>query len=335
MKAILAAGGSKAADPKAFREADIETPRAAGRDLLVKVQAVSVNPVDTKIRMRTPVGTDIVLGWDACGVVEGAGPNLRSFAAGDRVYYSGAMTRPGTNAEYHLVDERIVGHAPKSVSVAQAAAMPLTTITAFEALFDRLGFAPSQGANAGRNVLIVGGAGGVGSMAIQLARWAGLTVVATASRQDTVDWCKQLGANVVADHRQPLAEAVRAQGFQVVDAIFCTTHMEKHWMQMAEIIKPQGRVALIDDPSGPVDITAFKRKCASIHWEFMFARPLYETPDMGRQGEILEEVAGLVDAGVLRSTLRETLDGLTAANVQAAHVRQESATMIGKQVIVF
>ncbi|WP_243438289.1 zinc-binding alcohol dehydrogenase family protein [Fundidesulfovibrio soli] len=335
MKAILAAGGSKAADPNAFREAELEAPRAAGRDLLVKVEAVSVNPVDTKIRVRTPVGTDVVLGWDACGVVEAVGPDVRAFAKGDRVYYAGAVNRPGTNAEYHLVDERIVGRAPRSASVAQAAAMPLTTITAFEALFDRLGFVPAQGANAGRSVLIVGGAGGVGSMAIQLARWAGMTVVATASRPDTVDWCKELGADVVVDHRQPLAEAVRAQGFPEVNAIFCTTHMEKHWNQMAEIIRPQGPVALIDDPSGPLDITVFKRKCASIHWEFMFARPLFETPDMGRQGEILEEVAGLVDAGVLRSTLRETLDGLTAANVQAAHVRQESATMIGKQVIVF
>jgi len=335
MKAILAAGGSKAADPNAFREAELPRPEASRRDLLVKVQAVSVNPVDTKIRVRTPAGSAVVLGWDAYGVVEAMGPDVRAFAKADTVYYAGAVNRPGTNAEYHLVDERIVGHAPRSLSPAQAAAMPLTTITAFEALFDRLGFSPVRGANSGRSVLIVGGAGGVGSMAVQLARWSGLTVIATASRPDTVQWCRELGADVVVDHRQPLAEAVRAQGFPEVNAIFCTTHMEKHWTQMAEIIKPQGRVALIDDPSGPLDITAFKRKCASIHWEFMFARPLFETPDMGRQGEILEEVAGLVDAGILRSTLRETLHGLTAKNIQDAHVRQESASMIGKQVIVF
>jgi zinc-binding alcohol dehydrogenase family protein len=334
MITIAAKGSSDARDPGAFRIVEADVPAPSGRDLLVKIRAISVNPVDTKVRKRTSAGQDIVLGWDAYGVVEAVGPEASLFAPGDRVYYAGALTRPGTNAQYHLVDERLVGAAPKKLSAAEAAAMPLTTVTAYEALFDRLGFIPEAGANAGKSLLIVGGAGGVGSMAVQLAAWAGIEAVATASRPDTVEWCKSLGARRIVDHRQPLSQAVRGEGLQYVDAVFCTTHMEKHWTEMAEIVAPQGKIALIDDPSGPLDITAFKRKCASIHWEFMFARPLFQTPDMGRQGEILNHVARLVDAGPIRSTLKETLAGLTPENVRDAHIRQESATMIGKQVIV-
>ncbi|WP_243358565.1 zinc-binding alcohol dehydrogenase family protein [Fundidesulfovibrio terrae] len=334
MITIAAKGGSDARDPGAFRVVEADVPAPSGRDILVKVQAISVNPVDAKVRKRTPAGQDIVLGWDACGIVEAAGPEAGFFRPGDRVYYAGALTRPGTYAQYHLVDERLAGAAPKKLPAAEAAAMPLTTVTAYEALFDRLGFVPEAGGNAGRTLLIVGGAGGVGSMAVQLAAWAGIDTVATASRPDTVEWCKSLGARRIVDHRQPLSKAVRDAGLQFVDAVFCTTHMEKHWTEMAEIVAPQGKVALIDDPSGPLDITAFKRKCASIHWEFMFARSLYATPDMDRQGQMLSRVAGLVDAGIIRSTLRETLAGLTPENVRDAHIRQESATMIGKQVIV-
>jgi len=334
MITIVAKGGSAARDADAFMIKEADVPAPAGLDILVAVQAISVNPVDTKVRSRTPAGTGVVLGWDACGVVEAAGPSATRFKPGDRVYYAGALTRPGTNAEFHLVDERLAGAAPRTLSAAEAAAMPLTTVTAYEALFDRLGFIAEPGANAGRSLLIVGGAGGVGSMAVQLAAWAGIDTVATASRPDTVEWCKSLGAKRVADHRQPLAQAAREAGMQSADAIFCTTHMETHWEQMAEILSPQGAVALIDDPSGPLDITVFKRKCARICWEFMFTRSLFATPDMARQGQMLDQVAGLVDAGAVRSTLRETLTGLTPENIRDAHVRQESASMIGKQVIV-
>jgi zinc-binding alcohol dehydrogenase family protein len=334
MISIVAKGGSQAGDADAFRSVETPVPSPEGHDILVRIQAVSVNPVDTKVRRRTPQGQDVVLGWDACGVVESAGSEAGIFSPGARVFYAGALNRPGTNAQYHLVDERIVGAAPKSLSAPEAAAMPLTSITAFEGLFDRLGFIPQAGANAGRSILIVGGAGGVGSMAVQLAAWAGLRVVATASRPDTVAWCEALGAHLVADHRQPLAKAVRDAGQDFVDAVFCTTHMEKHWEQMAEIVAPQGSVVLIDDPAGPLDITVFKSKSARICWEFMFARSLFATPDMARQGEILGIVAGLADAGRVRTTLRETFEGLTLENIRAAHIRQEGAGMIGKQVVV-
>lgn len=334
MITIQAKGGSKADDADAFRSVETQTPTPQGHDLLVKIQAVSVNPVDTKVRLRTPKGRDVQLGWDACGVVEATGPEAGLFKTGDRIFYAGALTRPGTYARYHLVDERLVAAAPQSLSAPEAAAMPLTSLTAFEGLVDRLGFVPQAKANAGKSVLVVGGAGGVGSMAVQLAAWAGLTVVATASRPDTVAWCRSLGAHMVADHRRPLAQAVREAGLDAVDAVFCTTHMESHWEQMAEILAPQGSIVLIDDPAGPLDITVFKRKSARICWEFMFTRSLYATGDMARQGAILKTVAGLVDAGALRATLRDTLEGLSPETIRAAHIRQESGGMIGKQVVV-
>lgn len=332
MKTIQASGGMPAKDEAAFRIVEQEKPSPGARDIVVRVVAIGMNPVDTKVRQR--MEGDKVLGWDAVGTVEAVGSEVRDFVPGDRVFYAGDITRPGCNSEYHLVDERIAAHAPVSLSAADAAAMPLTSITAWEALFLRIGFTPEAGANAGRSVLIIGGAGGVGSVATQLAAWAGLTVFSTASRPETAAWCRKMGAETVLNHRNNLATELQEQGMQTVDAIFCTTQMERHWQAMAECIRPQGTIALIDDPENPLDLTLFKQKSVRIAWEFMYTRSMFQTEDMAEQGALLGRVASLLDEGHLVSTRQETLHGLTAENVQAMHVRQESGTMMGKQVLV-
>lgn len=315
---------------------DIERPRpvATGRDLLVEVRAVSVNPVDTKVR-RTAApepGEWKVLGWDAAGVVVEAGPDAGRFRPGDEVFYAGALARPGTNAEFHLVDERIVGRKPRSLDWAEAAAMPLTAITAWEALFDRLDVRGREVPGAAPVIVIVGGAGGVGSMAIQLARQlTGLTVVATASRPETAEWVRGLGAHHVVDHRQPLAAQVAALGLGAPAFVFSTTQTDRHLAQIAELIAPQGRMVLIDDPAS-LDIGLFKRKSVSVHWEFMFTRSMFGTPDIRAQGELLDEVSRLVDAGTLRTTLGRRLGTIDAATLMEAHRLLESGTVIGKLV---
>lgn len=332
MKAILAKHDLETTDPAAFIVEEQAIPEPGANDLLVRVEAIGMNPVDFKARVG--FGKDIVLGWDACGVVEKAGPEVTGFQVGDKVYYAGDITRPGCNAEYHLVDYRITAKAPAKLSPEDSAAMPLTTITAWEGLFDRLGFTPEVGANAGKSIMIIGGAGGVGSVAIQLAHWAGLKVYATASRPDTVEWCKKLGADVTLNHRNPLDEELKAAGADGVDAIFCTGMTKQHWNAMAECINPQGGIVIIDDPSGPMDITVFKNKSVSLSWELMYTRSMFQTDDMAEQGKLLAAVAGLLDEGTLVSTRQETLNGLTPENIQAMHVKQESGNMMGKQVLV-
>jgi zinc-binding alcohol dehydrogenase family protein len=332
MKTIVAKGGSHAQDDGAFRLAEQPVPEPGPQDLLVRVVAIGMNPVDTKIRRRGE--NDGVLGWDACGIVEKIGDDVTGFTVGDRVYYAGAITRPGCNSEYHLVDRRIAAPAPKKLSDEDAAAMPLTSITAWEALFERLDFVPEAGANAGKSLLIIGGAGGVGSIAIQLARWAGLKVFATASRAQTVQWCRELGADTVLNHRNSLYQELTSAGTDSVDTIFCTTQMEKHWEAMAQCVRPQGRIVLIDDPVNAVDVTVFKLKSVSICWEFMYTRSMFETDDMSAQGKLLSTVADLLDAGTLVTTRRNTLTGLTPENIRAMHLKQESGTMMGKQVLV-
>ena len=332
MQAIVAKCGSEAQDADAFILAEQPIPEPGPQDLLVRVMAIGMNPVDTKVRKRFE--KDGVLGWDACGVVEKAGASVTAFQPGDKVFYAGDITRPGCNSEYHLVDQRIAALAPEKLSPEDAAAMPLTSITAWEGLFERLGFVPEANANAGRSILIIGGAGGVGSIAIQLAHWAGLNVFATASRPETVDWCQNLGADATLNHRKSLYAELKATGTDSVDAIFCTTQMERHWAVMAECIRPQGRIVLIDDPVGPVDITVFKFKSVTVSWEFMYTRSMFETDDMAAQGKLLATVAGLLDAGTLVTTRQKTLTGLTPENIQAMHIKQESGTMMGKQVLV-
>jgi zinc-binding alcohol dehydrogenase family protein len=332
MKAIVAKSGSEAKDAGAFILEEQPIPEPGPQDLLVQVIAIGMNPVDTKVRQRFE--NDAVLGWDAYGIVEKIGEGVTGFKAGDKVLYAGDITRPGCNSEYHLVDHRIAALAPKNLSPEDVAAMPLTSITAWEALFDRLGFVPEAKANTGRSILIIGGAGGVGSIAIQLARWAGLKVFATASRAETVDWCKNLGADVILNHRDNLHEELKATGTDSVDAIFCTTQMERHWKAMAECIRPQGHLVLIDDPVKPIDITAFKFKSVTISWEFMYTRSMFETDDISEQGKLLSTVAGLLDEGTLVTTRQKILTGLTPENIQAMHIKQESGKMMGKQVLV-
>lgn len=332
MKAIVAKSGSKAQDAGAFILKEQPMPEPGTKDLLVRVIAIGMNPVDTKVRKMFP--KDAVLGWDACGIVEETGEGVTGFKAGDRVFYAGDITRPGCNSEYHLVDHRIAALAPGNLSPEDAAAMPLTSITAWEALFDRLGFVPEANANTGTSILILGGAGGVGSVAIQLTHWAGLKVFATASRSETVEWCRKLGADVILNHRNNLYEELKSAGTDSVDAIFCTTQMKRHWKVMAECIRPQGHIVIIDDPVELIDITAFKFKSVTISWEFMYTRSMFETDDMSGQGELLSTVAGLLDRGALVTTRQKTLTGLTPENIQAMHIKQESGTMMGKQVLV-
>ncbi|WP_338664170.1 zinc-binding alcohol dehydrogenase family protein [Pararoseomonas sp. SCSIO 73927] len=314
---------------------DLPAPEPRGRDLLVEVRAVSVNPVDTKVRMRAAAepGGHKVLGWDAAGIVKAVGPDVTRFRPGDAVFYAGDITRPGTNAELHLVDERIVGTKPASLGFAEAAAMPLTAITAWEALFDRLQVKTHAVPGAARALLIVGGAGGVGSITIQLARkLTDLTVIATASRPETRDWALELGAHHVVDHSRPLAAEVAALNLGAPGFVFSTTQTDKHLAEIAELIAPQGRFALIDDPA-TLDVSVLKRKSISLHWELMYTRSMFGTPDMGEQGALLDEVSRLVDAGTLRTTLTETFGPINAANLRRAHALIESGKARGKVVL--
>lgn len=314
-----------------------EPPAPRGRDLLVEIRAVSVNPVDTKVRLRTdPAGEPKVLGWDAAGVVRATGPDATLFRPGDAVFYAGSLARPGTNAELHLVDERIVGPKPKRLSFAEAAAVPLTAITAWEALFDRLRIPrhpPGGGPSREAAVLVVGGAGGVGSMAVQLLRQlTGFAVVATASRAETQDWARRMGAHHVLDHGAALVPQARALGLPV-PYVFVTTHTQEHWPAVCEILAPQGAVCLIDDPPAPPDVRLLKVKAASLHWELMFTRSMFGTPDMEDQHRILAEVSHMLDAGTLRSTLSEVLGPITAANLRRAHAALEAGHTRGKLVL--
>jgi zinc-binding alcohol dehydrogenase family protein len=334
MKAVAYRRNLPISDPQSLLDVELSAPVAQGRDLLVKVEAISVNPVDTKIRQRVdPQGDDKVLGWDAAGTVVAVGADVTLFKPGDSVYYAGAIDRSGSNAELQLVDERIVGRKPNTLDVAQAAAMPLTAITAWELLFDRLGVPRGSTARSGV-VLVVGGAGGVGSMAIQLARrLTNLTVIGTASRDESRAWVKDMGAHHVVDHRGDLVTAVKAVAPLGVDYVLSLTHTEQHFPALVELLKPQGKLGLIDDPAELLDIRLMKSKSISLHWEFMYTRSLYHTDDMQAQHLLLNKVADLVDAGVLRSTLRENLGGINAANLRRAHIQLESASTIGKLVL--
>jgi NADPH2:quinone reductase len=333
MRAVAYRQSLPITEAEALIDVDLPKPVPQGRDLLVEVRAISVNPVDTKMRVRTqPASGDVqVLGWDVAGVVVGTGPDATLFKTGDEVFYAGAIDRPGGNSEFHLVDERIVGPKPKSLDFAQAAALPLTSITAWEALFDRLDVRrPVPGTNA---ILIIGGAGGVGSMAIQLARQlTGLTVIATASRAETIAWCRELGAHHVVDHRQPLAAQVAGLGLGAPGFVLSTTQTAMHFSEVATLIAPQGRFGLIDDPK-TLDVVPIKRKCVSVHWELMFTRSLFGTADMIAQHDLLVEVSKLVDAGTLRTTMADSFGTINAANLKRAHAQLESGTTRGKVVL--
>jgi zinc-binding alcohol dehydrogenase family protein len=315
---------------------DFETvkPQPTGRDIRVAVKAISANPVDYKVRKRAapPEGETKILGYDAAGVVDAVGPDVTLFKAGDEVYYAGSIQRQGTNAEFHLVDERIVGRKPKTLSFAQAAALPLTSITAWELLFDRLGAVPGESVDP-RTLLIIGGAGGVGSILIQLARrLTGLTVVATASRPESRKWCLDLGAHAVIDHAQPMKEQIERLKLPPVTLIASLTNTGDHYKALADIIAPQGKYALIDDPA-EFNVAAFKGKSVSVHWESMFTRSSFQTPDMIGQHALLNDVADLIEKGVLRTTLDQTFGTINAANLKRAHALLESGQSRGKIVL--
>jgi len=305
-----------------FAEIELPKPSPAGRDLLVKVEAISVNPVDTKQRKQATASK--ILGWDAAGTVEATGKDATLFKPGDAVYYAGDVTRPGCDSEYHLVDERIVGRKPKSLDFAQAAAMPLTSITAWESFYDRMKVV------SGKSMLIIGGAGGVGSIGIQLAKASGLSVIATASRPETVAWVKELGADQVVNHRENLLSQIR----KPVDYIAnFSGELDAYWPAMAELVAPQGAMVAIVGNAKPMAMDVVRSKSATMCWELMFTRPRFQTPDMIEQHRLLNEVAARLDAGKLKCTLKETLSPISGANLKKAHERLESGTMIGKLVL--
>jgi NADPH:quinone reductase len=322
MKAI----GHTGKDIDALRDIELPVPSPSGRDLLVKVEAISVNPVDYKQRqMGSP--NPRVLGWDAAGTVEKAGEDATLFKPGDAVYYAGDVTRPGCDSEFHLVDERIVGRKPKSLDFAQAAAIPLTAITAWEAFFDRLKVKPE------RTLLIIGGAGGVGSIGIQIAKQAKLTVIATASRPETVAWCKQLGADHTINHRQPMRPQLEALGMKHVDYIANFNDVDEHWAAMGDLVAPQGGIVLIVGNKNPLAVDAIRAKSAALCFELMFTRPRFKTPDMIEQHRLLNQVADWLDAGKLRGTMKQCLAPINAANLRQAHRQLESGATIGKLVL--
>ncbi|MBO9507545.1 zinc-binding alcohol dehydrogenase family protein [Thalassospira sp. A3_1] len=315
-----------------FSEIDMEVPKAEGRDILVRVKGVAVNPVDFKVRRgKADDGNFKILGWDAAGVVEAVGADVTLFRPGDEVWYAGDVTRSGSNTQFQLVDERIVAPKPKSLGFADAAALPLTAITAWEALFDRMMIdRNAKDANAGKTLLVIGGAGGVGSIAIQLGKLAGLTVIATASRPETIDWVKDLGADQVINHRNPLNDELKAIGITHVDYILCTSETDQYFDVMAEIITPQGRIATITEAKENHNIDLLKAKSASFSYEFMFTRSMFQTPDMIEQHKLLSIVADLIDAGTLKNTANESFGALTPESLRKAHALLESGKAIGK-----
>jgi zinc-binding alcohol dehydrogenase family protein len=335
MHAVAALHALPVSDARCLVDIELPTPVPGEHDLLVRVAAVSVNPIDTKVRASLPQEGEAVprvLGWDASGVVEAVGSAVRRFRVGDAVMFAGALNRAGTNTEFTLVDERIVGRKPRTVSFAEAAALPLTGLAAWESLFERLGLDP-HGGDAGRTLLLIGAAGGVGSIAIQLAKQAGLMVIATASRAESQAWVRELGADAVLDHRAPLGPQLTELGLPVVDAIANFHDTASYWNQTAELIRPQGSIVALVSCNTPVDLDRLKNKSARFAWEFMFTRSLYATEDMAEQGSILAAISTLVATGMVRSTLTSLAGPIDAATLRQAHAQLETGRTIGKVVL--
>ena len=332
MKAIGYQTAGAITAPNALEDITLAEPTATGFDLLVEVKAISVNPVDTKIRASSsaPAGEYKIIGWDAVGVVKAVGENVSLFNVGDEVWYAGDISRSGSYAEYQLVDERIVGHKPKSLTYAQAAALPLTGITAWEILFDRLGL-PQDGSATDARILIIGAAGGVGSIITQLAvKLTGAEVIGTASRPESTAWVQKLGADAVIDHTQSLSGELANISITDVTHVISLTQTDQHFDEIVQVLKPQGKLALIDDPKGPLDVMKLKRKSLSLHWELMFTRSLYQTEDMIAQHHLLNRVSALIDTGELQSTFGEHYGTINAQNLIKAHTLIESGKAIGK-----
>jgi len=315
-----------------LQDIELETPAAHGHDILVEVKAVSVNPVDFKIRQAMPAadGEYKVIGWDATGVVKSVGENVSLFKPGDKVWYAGDITRSGSNAQFQLVDERIVGHMPSSLSYGEAAALPLTSITAWELLFDRLNVAKNDDS---KSILVIGAAGGVGSIMVQLLKQrTKLNIIASASRAETISWLEDLGADTIVNHRNPLSEEFAAKNLIEVDYVVSLNNTEQHLPEIEKVVKPQGQFALIDDPE-TLNIVPFKNKSVSVHWELMFTRSLFKTDDMQEQHVILNNVATMIDLGQIKTTVGEHLGKINAANLRKAHQHLETQTAKGKVVL--
>ncbi|WP_017660055.1 zinc-binding alcohol dehydrogenase family protein [Baaleninema simplex] len=323
------------ADPNSLQDVEIERPEPQGHDLLVEVKAISVNPVDTKIRApKDKVETKPrILGWDAAGVVAAVGESVTAFKPGDEVYYAGDLTRPGSNSEFQLVDERIVGHKPTSLGFDRAAALPLTALTAWEALFDRLKISKT-GEDSGKSILIVNGAGGVGSIAIQIAKKiAKLKTIASASRPETAQWCRKLGADEIVNHRNNLAEELKQIGYETVDYILCLNDTDGHWDAMAEAIVPQGLICTIVENYRPLDMEVLMKKSVGLVWELMFTRAMYCTEDMLQQQLLLNEVSRAIDEGTLTTTCNDVVCPINAKHLRDVHARIEAGRTIGKIVL--
>ena len=332
MKAVGYYDCLPADDPQALVDLEVSRPEPRPRELLVKVSATSVNPVDVKTRLGRPGTPDEpqVLGWDVCGEVVETGSAVHGFTVGDRVWFAGQIDRPGSNAELVCVDERIAALAPSSLTDAQAAALPLTGLTAWECLFERLGYdtEPSE-SNARTPLLLINGAGGLGSMILQLCRVAGIDVTATASRTVSQDWCRQMGAASVIPHAA-LGDLDDASFLRVV----CAHDTDLYFAEMARLVAPMGLVCAVASAKKPHDLQPMMAKSAGFVWELMFTRSLFQTADMAEQGSILARLATMVDDGVVQSTLTETLRGLAASTFLEAHRTLERGQMIGKLVVV-
>ncbi|NEQ27195.1 MAG: zinc-binding alcohol dehydrogenase family protein [Microcoleus sp. SIO2G3] len=337
MKAIAVYQHKATDSSDCFVEFGLEKPKPKAKDLLIKVKAVSVNPVDYKVRASIQEKLDVprILGWDAAGIVEQVGSDVSLFQPGDEVFYAGNIACPGSNSQYQLVDERIVGRKPASLSFESAAALPLTTLTAWEGLFERLGIEPSKtDKNSASKLLIIGGAGGVGSIAIQIAKQvAGLQVIATASRSESIEWCKKMGADFTINHHQPFKTELEAIDISEVDYILCCNDTEQHWQNMADVIKPQGKICSIVETKNPLNLNLLQWKSVTFAWEFMYTKPLYETEDIQSQHDLFDRVSKLIDQQILQSTMTESLGALSAASLAEAHARLESGRTIGKLVL--
>jgi zinc-binding alcohol dehydrogenase family protein len=334
MKAIGYQHNLPIEDEKALQDIELEVPKAHGHDILIEVKAVSVNPVDYKIRqnMAPEKGEWKVIGWDAAGIVKEAGENVTLFKPGDKVWYAGDLMRSGSNAEYQLVDERIVGNMPGSLSFAEAAALPLTSITAWEMIFDRLQIPTSPAENPG-TVLVIGAAGGVGSIMVQLLRClTSVTVIGTASREESLKWLSELGAHHIINHREPLSEGLKAIGIPEVNYVISLNNTEDHYGEIVKSLKPQGHFGLIDDPS-LLDAIPLKLKSITLHWELMFTRSMFKTPDMVEQHKLLNEVADLIDKGQIKTTVAHHLGKINAANLSKAYAMLELRQAHGKIVL--
>lgn len=335
MKAVAIIANDSANSIDHFVDLEIVAPIPKTRDLLVRIEAVSVNPLDLKMRSASPHpdGTPRILGWDAAGVVEATGADVSLFKTGDRVFYAGSILRPGTNAELHVVDERIVGHMPRSIGFDAAAALPLTAITAWEALFERLRISP-ESLSSGKSILIIGAAGGVGSMALQLAKTVrNLTVIATASRAVSQDWCRGLGADLVIDHAAELKPQLAAAGIKAVDYILCLADTDYYFSAMASLVRAQGHICAVVESNAPLPMNELRAKSISFSWEGMFTRSLYATPDMIEQHHLLNRLARLIDAGTVRTTMQHNLGAINADNLRQAHLLVGTGHTIGKVVL--